>query len=112
MSRATSTGPAPGAATTIDGAAVTFEQIGSGFSRPVDVVALPGDGRLLVVEKTGTIRFLEDGKPGAVFLDLSGEVSDGNEQGLLGLALDPDFETLESFRKEECAFWAEYAEAQ
>ena len=86
-----------GAATTIDGAAVTFEQIGSGFSRPVDVVALPGDGRLLVVEKTGTIRFLEDGKPGAVFLDISGEVSDGNEQGLLGLALDPDFVTSGAF---------------
>jgi glucose/arabinose dehydrogenase len=81
------------AATTIDGAAVTFEQIGGGFSRPVDVVSLPGDERLLVVEKTGTIRFLEDGKPGAVFLDISDRVSDGNEQGLLGLALDPDFET-------------------
>jgi glucose/arabinose dehydrogenase len=84
--------PAVGA-TTIDGTAVAFEQIGSGFSRPVDVVAVPGDERLLVVEKTGTIRFLEDGKPGAVFLDLSDKVSGGNEQGLLGLALDPDFET-------------------
>lgn len=79
------------AAATIDGVAVDFERIGEGFSRPVEAVALPGDGRLLVVEKTGTVRFLEDGKPGPVFLDLSDEVSDGNEQGLLGLAFDPEF---------------------
>ena len=52
--------------------------------------------RLLVVEKTGTIRFLEDGKPGAVFLDISDKVSDGNEQGLLGLALAPDFSYADS----------------
>jgi glucose/arabinose dehydrogenase len=85
------------AASTIDGTAVSFEQIGAGFSRPVEVAALPGDGRLLVVEKTGTVRFLEDGKPGAVFLDLSDQVSDGNEQGLLGLAFDPDFQTNRQF---------------
>jgi glucose/arabinose dehydrogenase len=79
------------AATTIDGVSVDFEQIGAGFSRPVEAVAMPGDGRLLVVEKTGTIRFLEDGQPGAVFLDLTSEVSTGNEQGLLGLVFDPEF---------------------
>ena len=81
------------AATTIDGTSVDFERIGQGFQRPVDVAVLPGDGRLVVVEKTGTVRFIEEGRPGAVFLDLSGEVSDGNEQGLLGLAFDPDFAT-------------------
>lgn len=79
------------AASEIDGVTVDFATIGQGFERPVAAVALPGDGRLLVVEKSGTIRFIEDGRPGAVFLDLSDEVSDGNEQGLLGLAFDPDF---------------------
>ena len=59
------------AAVTIDGVSVDFETIGEGFSRPVEAVPLPGDGRLLVVEKTGTIRFLADGQPGEVFLDLS-----------------------------------------
>jgi glucose/arabinose dehydrogenase len=82
---------APALAATIDGVDVGFERIGEGFSRPVEALALPGDGRLLVVEKTGTVRFLEEGQPGAVFLDLSGQVSDGNEQGLLGLAFDPQF---------------------
>ena len=81
------------AATTIDGVPVAFERIGAGFSRPVAIMPVPGDGRLLVVEKTGRVRFLEDGKPGGLFLDLSGRVSSGNEQGLLGLAFDPQFGT-------------------
>jgi glucose/arabinose dehydrogenase len=88
--------PALGA-TMIDGVAVDFAKIGEGFSRPVAVAPLPGDERVLVVEKTGTIRFLEDGKPGAVFLDLSDVVSGGNEQGLLGLAFDPDFASSGQF---------------
>lgn len=82
---------APALAATIDGVTVDFERIGEGFTQPVEVAALPGDGRLLVVEKTGTVRFLEDGKPGATFLDLTGLVSGGGEQGLLGLAFDPEF---------------------
>lgn len=85
------------AATTIDGIAVDFVRIGAGFERPVVVAPLPGDGRLLVVEKSGTIRFLEGERPGAVFLDISGQVSDGNEQGLLGLAFDPDFASNGAF---------------
>ena len=52
---------APAVAATIDGVDVDFERIGEGFSRPVAAVALPGDGRLLVVEKAGTIRFVEEG---------------------------------------------------
>lgn len=83
-------GPAV-AATEIDGVRVDFEKVAQGFQRPVAVAPLPGDGRLLVVEKTGTIRFVEDGAAGAVFLDLGAEVSFGNEQGLLGLAFDPGF---------------------
>jgi glucose/arabinose dehydrogenase len=83
-------GPTMGA-TVIDGVSVDFERVGEGFERPVVIAPLPGDGRLLVVEKTGTVRFLNNGLPGDVFLDLSGEVSGGNEQGLLGLAFDPGF---------------------
>lgn len=86
------TGPAMAAAS-IDGVAVDFAKVAEGFDRPVAIAPLPGDGRLLVVEKTGTIRFIEDGKPGAALLDLTDAVSRGNEQGLLGLAFDPDFAT-------------------
>lgn len=89
--------PAYGATALVDGVAVDFDKIGEGFSRPVGALALPGEDRLLVIEKTGQVRFLEDGKPGAVFLDLSGQVSDGNEQGLLGLAFDPDYASNRQF---------------
>ncbi len=84
-------GPAIAATTTIDGAKVEFVTVGEGFDRPVLVTSPPGDERLLVVEKSGRIRLLEDGKPGAAFLDISDKVSQGNEQGLLGLAFDPDY---------------------
>lgn len=75
----------------IDGASIEFATVGEGFSQPLGLLPLPGDGRLLVVEKTGQVRFLTDGRPGAVFLDLSSLVSQGGEQGLLGLAFDPDY---------------------
>jgi glucose/arabinose dehydrogenase len=63
-----------------------------GLSQPVFVTAPKGDPRLFVVEKTGTIRIIVDGKVGETpFLDISGKVSGGSEQGLLGLAFHPDF---------------------
>lgn len=73
-------------------AAVALEPVGSGFERPVALVAAPGDPRTFVVEQLGYIRTLDGGRPSAAaFLDLSAEVSTGNEQGLLGLAFHPRF---------------------
>jgi glucose/arabinose dehydrogenase len=47
-----------------------------------------------VVEKTGRIRIVKDGVLlETPFLDLGGRVSSGSEQGLLGLAFDPDYLT-------------------
>ncbi len=70
-----------------------LELLASGFDKPVDL-ADPGDGsgRLLIVEQTGAIRILRGGavEPDP-FLDLSDSVSIDSEQGLLGLALHPDF---------------------
>jgi glucose/arabinose dehydrogenase len=52
----------------------------------------PGDPRLFIVEKTGAIRIIKDGATlPDPFLDLSAQVSGGGEQGLLGLAFDPDY---------------------
>ena len=64
-----------------------------GLSQPVGMAPAPGDStRLFLVEKTGTIRILRGGallpRP---FLDLSGRVSGGSEQGLLGLAFHPGY---------------------
>lgn len=67
----------------------------SGLSQPVALVAAPGDTtRLFIVEKTGAIRILDSGtlRP-RPFLDLSGRVSAGSEQGLLGLAFHPAYAT-------------------
>jgi glucose/arabinose dehydrogenase len=60
-------------------------------SQPVDLAVRPGDSALYVVEKGGRVRAVRDGAvdPTAV-LDLSGAVSTGSEQGLLGLAFSPD----------------------
>jgi glucose/arabinose dehydrogenase len=57
---------------------------------PVGLVAVPDDARrrLLVVEKGGRLRVMENGvlAPGAL-LDVSDRVSRGSEQGLLGVAV-------------------------
>ena len=69
-------------------------RVASGLSRPMYVVAPPGDyARLFIIEQGGAIRILRlatgtlEATP---FLSLSG-LPDGGEQGLLGLAFDPDY---------------------
>ena len=63
-----------------------------GFSNPVSI-SHAGDERLFVVERSGTIRIIS--QQGTVvstpFLDISGIVKAGGEQGLLGLAFHPDY---------------------
>lgn len=75
--------------------ALTTVRVASGLSRPVYVTAPPDDlDRLFIVEQhTGRIRILNlaDGSINAApFLDING-LATGNEQGLLGLAFDPDY---------------------
>ncbi len=54
--------------------------------------------RLFVTEQRGRIISLADDAEASVFLDIRERVSDaGNEEGLLGLAFDPDFEANEHF---------------
>jgi glucose/arabinose dehydrogenase len=57
------------------------------------VTAAPGDRfRLFIVEKTGAIRILRGGAVLAQpFLDISGQVSRGGEQGLLSMAFHPRY---------------------
>jgi glucose/arabinose dehydrogenase len=63
-----------------------------GLERPVDLVTAPGDSRLYIVEQPGRIRVLENGRlRKETFLDISGQVSRGNEQGLLSVAFHPRF---------------------
>ena len=46
-------------------AQIEAEQIASGFAFPVFVTSPPGDPRLFVVEREGTIRILDGGNAGA-----------------------------------------------
>lgn len=62
----------------------------TGFDQPLQVEDT-GQGVLWVVEKSGRIQALKNGKRQGVVLDLHREVSDGGEQGLLGVAVSPDF---------------------
>lgn len=76
---------------------ITFDQVASGLDRPVFATAAPGDDdRLYVLEQhTGNIQILDlpTNTVTGTFLTLPGGVSTGNEQGLLGLAFHPDYET-------------------
>ncbi len=76
--------------------AITVQTVvASGFTKPV-MIANAGDGskRLFVVEQTGKIKVVKNGTVLAQpFLDLTGQVSGGGEQGLLGLAFHPQYQT-------------------
>ena len=66
----------------------------SGMTNPT-VVQFAPDGRIFVGQKNGVIKVfssLTDTSP-VTFADLSAEVDDYWDRGLLGLALDPDFPT-------------------
>jgi cysteine-rich repeat protein len=69
--------------------------VAGGLTKPVFVTAPRLDpNRVFIVEKGGTIRIVKNGTLlGTPFLDLTGQVSTGGEQGLLSMAFDRDYET-------------------
>ena len=72
---------------------LTLEPVIQGLDQPLLLTHAGDDsGRLFVVEKSGRIRIWQDGQLLAdPFLDISNQVSDSSEQGLLGLAFPPDY---------------------
>ena len=73
---------------------LALEPVATGFDFPLLVTAPAGDARLFVVEKRGLIKIVKSGAVlAAPFLDVSANVSTGSEQGLLGLAFDPQYGT-------------------
>jgi len=79
--------------TSSGGAGLKLQQVANGLDFPLYLTAPPGDNtRLFVVEKTGRIRIVKDGNVVTTpFLDLHTKVSNGSEQGLLGLAFPADY---------------------
>ncbi len=86
------TGPPPASSNSL-----RLQSVTALLSSPVFLTAPAGDvGRLFVVEQGGLIRILNslDGTPRAApFLDIQGLVLVGGEQGLLGMAFDPNYAT-------------------
>ncbi len=76
--------------TTLPPAPGTYRLVSVGRAeQPLAVVVRPFDSMPYVVEKTGRVRPLRNGKAEPPVLDLSPVVSTTNEQGLLGLAFHP-----------------------
>ena len=75
-------------------ASISTEFVLNGLSRPV-FLTHAFDDRLFVVQQPGQIVIIENGAiANFPFLDISDRVNDqGNEQGLLGLAFHPDYQT-------------------
>ncbi len=80
-------------------ASISLTLVAGGFVNPVSIThAGDGSGRLFIAQRGGLIRILNGGviNP-APFLDISGLVTAGGEQGLLGLAFPPGFTIRRSF---------------
>ena len=76
-------------------------RVAGGFTAPVFVTAPPGDtSRIFVVQQSGQIKIINlpsrtvNATP---FLDISGEVNFSGEEGLLGLAFDPNYASNRRF---------------
>ena len=82
---ATATSPVPA----LTAEQVAFAPFVSDLASPVDLAWRAGDDNLYVVLQGGSIVPLRDGVAGAPVLDISGSITSGGEQGLLGLAFHP-----------------------
>ncbi|MFB4281612.1 sorbosone dehydrogenase family protein [Nonomuraea sp. MTCD27] len=76
--------PSPGVTPPPERGELRFTEIAK-LEQPVAFAVRKGDDRLYVAEQTGRLRT----SGGDTVIDLSGEVSTGNEQGLLGVAFHP-----------------------
>jgi glucose/arabinose dehydrogenase len=73
----------------LEEAGVRLERIAT-LEQPLALAVRPNDPALYVAEKAGRVVALHAGAEPQVVLDLTGQVSLGSEQGLLGLAFSPD----------------------
>ena len=78
---------------------ITFSEVAAGLDRPVAIAhAGGGSGRLFITEQAGCILILDGAQllP-TPFLDISGRVRSGGEQGLLSVAFHPNFASRGEF---------------
>jgi glucose/arabinose dehydrogenase len=92
--RPTTGSPAPVASPDLDRVRLRLVRVAT-VEQPVAMTIRLGDPALYVAQKTGEVVALRDGRVDRrPVLDLSGEVSTGGEQGLLGIAFSPDDQFL------------------
>ncbi len=74
---------------------IDVELVARGFDQPILVTSAPGTDALFVVEREAIVEVVEGGAVSETpFVDLRGELlSRSIEQGLLGLAFHPDYDT-------------------
>ncbi len=72
--------------------AISGRYIYAGLGAPVDMdfTGIPGDERIFVTEKRGSIR-ITGVSYGTPFFDISEKVESPGEKGMLGMTFDPDF---------------------
>jgi glucose/arabinose dehydrogenase len=75
---------------TADGVPLRVDRILDGLEDPVDAAFLP-DGRLLIAERRGRIRVVDGGKIQAPDA-LTTRIEDEGADGILSIAIDPEFE--------------------
>jgi glucose/arabinose dehydrogenase len=70
----------------------SFRPYASGFSGVTAIVSTPAEPRrLYVVEQTGLIRYLVNGRVRGTLLDVRRKISTGGERGLLSVAFSPSY---------------------
>lgn len=73
---------------------ITVKRVATGFTQPIDVVAVPGDAtRVFVVERTGGVWLLTPATGAKTRILTVGGLTNDGERGLLGLAPRPDYLT-------------------
>ena len=81
--------------TLVGGVPPGFEEVivVGGLNQPTTFAFAP-DGRIFIAEKQGVVRVFQEGSllP-TPFIDIRGRVNTSEHRGLMGLALDPDFQT-------------------
>ena len=66
--------------------------VANGLEEPTAIEWIDNNNNLLIAQKNGVVRVVRDGNMLTTpFIDLSAQVNNGSDRGLLGLAVHPDF---------------------
>jgi glucose/arabinose dehydrogenase len=75
------------------GANLTAETVVSGLTQPTSVAWSPDGRNMYIAEKSGIVKVVRDGQlQSTPFIDISAQVNNVRDRGLLDIAIHPDFE--------------------